>query len=178
MHEKTVHAHSPNKEQGIRLYWIVHMLDSISALDMRIDTSPSPIPHVRRATLPRADSTWDVEFPIAPLGVLSDYGYSSAVALSIILAVTELFEVRRFSVDKRELLTKEAMLGWQTAAQQLDERLTGWREEFVAAVFRVINAEYGATEQAEMEPNIVVTNCVLNLYYSVTADIWTPTDNC
>lgn len=41
-------------------------------------------------------------------------------------------------------------------------RLTIWRDEFVAAVFRLINAEYVHHERPEMDPYIVLTNCVLN----------------
>ncbi|KAJ5168412.1 uncharacterized protein N7482_004006 [Penicillium canariense] len=52
---------------------------------------------------------------------------------------------------------------WQTEAQKIDERLTAWREEFVAAVYRLINAEYAEEERAEMDPNIVLTNCVLDI---------------
>lgn len=39
------------------------------------------------------------------------------------------------------LTSLEKRLEWQTAGQRLDERLTQWREEFVAAVFRLINTE-------------------------------------
>ena len=51
---------------------------------------------------------------------------------------------------------------WQSEAQQIDERLTAWRDEFVAAVFRLINAEYAHHERPEMDAYVVLTNCVLN----------------
>ena len=37
-----------------------------------------------------------------------------------------------------------------------------WRDEFVAAVFRLINAEYAHHERPEMDAYVVLTNCVLN----------------
>ena len=72
--------------------------------------------------------------------------------------------VHRFQQSVAE--TGEALGGleWQSAAQRLDERLAIWREEFVAAVFRLINTESPQDEHAEMEPFIVLTNCILNMF--------------
>jgi len=74
----------------------------------------------------------------------------------------ELGAVHHFLNEAHDLSSLEKRLEWQTAAQSLDERLTQWREEFVAAVFRLIKAEKDHLPEGEMEPFITLTNCVLN----------------
>lgn len=67
---------------------------------------------------------------------------------------------------------------WQTEVQKIDERLTVWREEFVAAVYRLINAEYAEKERTEMDPNIVLTNCVLDAYVQPMLSFFFSSDHC
>lgn len=74
----------------------------------------------------------------------------------------ELSVIRQFLGKPYDLSRFDQRLDWQSEAQRLDERLTNWREEFVAAVFRLINAEEDQCPRGEMEPLIVLTNCVLN----------------
>ncbi|KAJ4108023.1 hypothetical protein NW760_008876 [Fusarium oxysporum] len=75
----------------------------------------------------------------------------------------ELSVIRQFLEKPYDLTTLEQKLEWQTEAQRLDERLTNWREEFVAIVFRMINAERDHAPRGEMEPLITLVNCVLNM---------------
>lgn len=83
-------------------------------------------------------------------------------SLGVILAAEELGVIYRFSTTSYDTKSIEEKQEWQTEAQKLDERLTNWREEFVAAIFRLINLEKDCLSQGEMEPLITLTNCVLN----------------
>lgn len=67
------------------------------------------------------------------------------------LSVEELKVVREFLGRSCELDKLDQRLDWQSEAQRLDERLTNWREEFVAAVFQLINYEKGHLPRGEME---------------------------
>jgi hypothetical protein len=92
------------------------------------------------------------------------FRYSSAFSLCIIFGTNELWFIHHFLQKTWNLSNTHDRIQWQTEAQKIDERLTVWREEFVAAVYRLINAEYAEEERAEMDPNIVLTNCVLDVY--------------
>ncbi|GAB7358118.1 hypothetical protein MBLNU230_g0277t1 [Neophaeotheca triangularis] len=88
--------------------------------------------------------------------------YHSAFSLCIIHAVSELPRVHEFLRKPVNMADFEQRDAWQSEAQRIDERLTTWRDEFVAAVFRLINAEYAYHERPEMDPYTVMTNCILN----------------
>ena len=90
------------------------------------------------------------------------YHYCSAFSLCVILATSELSNVHRFLRKSVAMENFEERDAWQSEAQQIDERLTAWRDEFVAAVFRLINAEHARSERPEMDAYVVLTNCVLN----------------
>ena len=79
------------------------------------------------------------------------------------LALEELGAIHRFINSPYNLESLDQRQTWQTEAQKLDERLTDWREEFVAAVFRLINSEKDHLPLGEMEPFITLTNCILNM---------------
>ncbi|KAF0324480.1 C6 transcription factor [Colletotrichum asianum] len=78
------------------------------------------------------------------------------------LSVEELKVVREFLGRSYDLDKLDQRLDWQSEAQRLDERLTNWREEFVAAVFQLINYEKGHLPRGEMESFFTLTNCILN----------------
>ncbi|KAJ5613290.1 hypothetical protein N7510_006484 [Penicillium lagena] len=130
-----------DREERIRAHWMSEMLDSMSTVGVDWDIGASP--PMSNGILPCSDSLWAFPEHIINIWSFGQFRYSSAFSLGIILATNELCL-------------------WQTEAQKIDERLTAWREEFVAAVYRLINAEFAEEERAEMDPNIVLTNCVLD----------------
>ncbi|OJJ42113.1 hypothetical protein ASPZODRAFT_77654 [Penicilliopsis zonata CBS 506.65] len=121
------------------------------------------MPPPAKCALPCSDSLWAFPEHIIDVWSIGSFHYSSAFSLCIILAVSELWPVHCFLQKPYDMRQVDERLEWQSEAQQIDERLTMWREEFVAAVFRLINAEFPQDNRAEMDPNIVLTNCVLNM---------------
>lgn len=148
------------KEEAIRAFWMIEMLDSISTLGSSDYLSCLAIPPTLR--LPCLESVWAAPEPVIDYSAPRHLEYSSSFSLCIILAMDELSVIRQFLGKPYDLSRFDQRLDWQSEAQRLDERLTNWREEFVAAVFRLINAEEDQCPRGEMEPLIVLTNCVLN----------------
>ncbi|KAJ3546939.1 hypothetical protein NM208_g1750 [Fusarium decemcellulare] len=148
------------KEEAVRAFWMIDMLDSMSTMGL-----PNYSPFLKNpptAILPCLDSIWALREPIIEHSASSSREYSSVFSLCIILTTEELGAVRQFLEKPSELTRLDQRLEWQSEAQRLDERLTNWREEFVAAVFRLINAEKEQLPRGEMEPFITLTNCILN----------------
>lgn len=150
------------REEQVRAYWMTEMLDSISTIGAGFNVGIMPPP--TKCVLPCSDSIWAFPEHIIDVWSIGAFHYSSAFSLCIILAVSELWTVHSFLQKPYDMKQVDERLEWQSEAQQIDERLTMWREEFVAAVFRLINAEFPQDSRAEMDPNIVLTNCVLNTY--------------
>ena len=151
-----------DQEERLRAFWMIEMLDSIFALGLPSypPTTAAPL----SATLPCSDSAWALQDHFGECVPFHDLQYSSGFSMCISLCTVELAPVHQF---QQSVIQTGDMAGgpeWQSAAQRLDERLTIWREEFVAAVFRLINAESPHDARAEMKPYIVLTNCVLNMY--------------
>lgn len=138
------------------------MLDSMSTVGVDWDTGASP--PIPNGILPCSDSLWAFPEHIINVWSFGQFRYSSAFSLCIIFSTNELWGILRFLQKTWDLSNTHDRIQWQTEAQKIDERLTAWREEFVAAVYRLINAEYAEEERAEMDPNIVLTNCVLDVY--------------
>lgn len=161
------------KEEAIRAYWMTAMLDSISTIGLSSRLSSLQVP--KSASLPCSESTWDLHDPIINRGLSTQVQYPSMFSLCVMLAMEELGAIHRFSTKSYDVKSIEEKQEWQTEAQRLDERLTNWREEFVAAVFRLINSEKGCLPQGEMEPLITLTNCVLNTWENlpIVALHWT-----
>ncbi|KAK5118081.1 hypothetical protein LTR62_004127 [Meristemomyces frigidus] len=152
----TVVAH----EEQIRAYWMIEMLDSMSAIGAKYTVSAALTPG--NPLLPCSDSMWAFPESLMDENQIRPYNYCSAFSLSVVLATTELSKVHEFllkPVVMEDFVERDA---WQSEAQIIDERLTVWRDEFVAAVYRLINAEYAHHDRPEMDPYIVLTNCVLN----------------
>ena len=152
----TVVAH----EEKIRAYWMIEMLDSMSAIGARYTIPAAVTPG--NPLLPCSDSMWAFPESVMSENHIRPYHYCSAFSLCVMVATTELSKVHEFSSRPVVMEDFEARDVWQTEAQRIDERLTSWRDEFVAAVYRLINAEYADRERPEMDPYIVLTNCVLN----------------
>lgn len=150
-----------DREERIRAYWMTEMLDSMSTVGVEWETGASP--PTSNGILPCSDSLWAFPEHIIDIWSFGKFRYSSAFSLCIILATNELWFVHGFLQKPWDLNDTHDRIQWQTEAQKIDERLTAWREEFVAAVYRLINAEYAEEERAEMDPNIVLTNCVLDV---------------
>lgn len=150
-----------DREERIRAYWMIEMLDSISALGSASEYTAPPVPLA--ANLPCSDTVWALQDPFRENVPAQSFCYSSGFSMCISLCTARLGAVHRFQQTVREYDDMTGGLEWQTAAQRLDEKLTIWREEFVAAVFRLINTEFPQNARAEMEPFIVLTNCVLNM---------------
>lgn len=147
-------------EQNVRAYWMSQLLESISTLGASYDLHLSSTPG--DPVLPCSDSFWDSPDELPGEHQLRPYHYCSALSLCVILATAELSIVRRFLRQDVTMEIFEERDAWQVEAQRIDERLTAWRDEFVAAVFRLINAEYTNRERPEMDSYVVLTNCVLN----------------
>ncbi|KAH0431079.1 C6 transcription factor [Colletotrichum camelliae] len=147
------------QEEARRAFWMVEMLDAISTLGLphTIPYSPSPL----GASLPCLESQWS-STPTVIERSDSEPRYASGFALCIMLSVEELKVVREFLGRSYELDKLDQRLDWQSEAQRLDERLTNWREEFVAAVFQLINYEKEHLPRGEMESFFTLTNCILN----------------
>ncbi|OBT84639.1 hypothetical protein VE02_05461 [Pseudogymnoascus sp. 03VT05] len=148
------------REERIRAFWMTEMLDSMSSLGAGWNVPTLPL--LADSVLPCSDSLWAFQEHIITTWSFGEFKYSSAFSLCNILVATELQAVHSFLEKSLDLSIENQRETWQSEAQQLDERLSHWREEFVAAVFRLINAEFTNEERAEMEPNIVITNCLLN----------------
>ena len=151
-----------DQEERVRAYWMTEMLDSMSTLGVRWNLAITP--PLPNCVLPCSDSLWAFPEHIINVWSFGQFKYSSAFSLCIILSSSELWSLHRFLQKSIDLKIHEERLQWKSEAQKLDERLTDWREDFVAAVFRLINAEFAAEERAEMDPHIVLTNCILNTY--------------
>lgn len=149
-----------DREERVRAYWMTEILYNISTLGSGWNTSISP-PEIT-ATLPCSDSIWAFPEHIINIWSMGEFHFSSAFSLCIILSTSELLHVHRFLQRFFNLRISEQWLHFQAESQQIDERLTTWRGQFVAAVFRLINAEHAQEERAEMDPNIVLTNCILD----------------
>ena len=147
-------------EEKIRAYWMIETLDSISTVGMRYNIGNSPL--ARPPLLPCSDSFWAHPEPVLIDESIRPYNYCSAFSLCVILATSELSHVHDFLQREVAMERFEERDAWQIEAQRIDERLTAWRDEFVAAVFRLINAEYTRYERGEMDAYVVLTNCVLN----------------
>ncbi|KAJ5108660.1 hypothetical protein N7456_005335 [Penicillium angulare] len=150
-----------DREERIRAFWTIEMLESIFALG---STSPfATLPITATVNLPGSETAWALENPFGEDVPVYNLRYSSGFSMCISLCTIELGAVHNFQQTVRESGDMVGGLEWQSAAQRLDERLTIWREEFVASVFRLINTEYPLDTRAEMEPFIILTNCVLNM---------------
>nr|L7WMF9.1 RecName: Full=Notoamide biosynthesis cluster transcriptional coactivator notQ'; AltName: Full=Notoamide biosynthesis cluster protein Q' [Aspergillus versicolor]AGC83588.1 transcription factor [Aspergillus versicolor] len=140
-------------EERLRAFWMIEMLDSIFALGLPSypPTTAAPL----GAILPCSDTAWALQDHFGECVPFHDLQYSSGFSMCISLCTVELAPVHQF---QHSVIQTGAMAGgpeWQSAAQRLDERLTIWREEFVAAVFRLINAECPHDARAEMRPAVI-----------------------
>ncbi|KAK6369904.1 hypothetical protein LTS17_009354 [Exophiala oligosperma] len=151
-----------DREERIRAYWMTEILDGASTLGVAWNLGISPPEGT--AVLPCSDSIWKFPSHIISVWSFGDFHFSSAFSLCIILVASELWHVHRFLQKAFDVRLLDQRMKWQQEAQQLDERLTAWRGEFVAAVYRLINSEYAQEERAEFDPNIVLTNCILDTY--------------
>ncbi|KAJ5280288.1 hypothetical protein N7478_005660 [Penicillium angulare] len=150
-----------DREERIRAFWTTEMLESIFALG---STSPfATLPITATVNLPGSETAWALDNPFREDVPVHNLRYSSGFSMCINLCTIELGAVHNFQQTVRESGNMIGGLEWQSAAQRFDERLTIWREEFVASVFRLINTEYPLDARAEMEPFIILTNCVLNI---------------
>lgn len=150
------------REEAMRAFWMIEMLDSIFALGVSSQVSVPAVPRTTR--LPCGDKLWESEDLFQQEPSHQNLQYSSGFSMCISLCTTELATVNRFQQTVRDSNEIAGGLEWQSGAQRLDERLTIWREEFVAAVFRLINTAFPGDSHAEMEPFIVLTNCLLNMW--------------
>lgn len=163
-----------DKEEQIRVFWMIEMLDSIFALGSADSFSAPTVPPT--ANFPCSDTIWALQEPFREGIPFQHLGYSSGFSMCISLCTIELGALHRFQQTVCENNEMAGGLEWQSTAQKIDERLTIWREEFVAAVFRLINTEFpqDAHAHAEMEPFIVLTNCVLNMsvFYLILSTVF------
>lgn len=154
-----------DREERIRAYWMTEILDNMSTLGAGWNVCIST-PEVT-AALPCSDSIWAFPEHMIDIWSFGEFHFSSAFSLCIILSACELWHVHHFLQQSFDLRVHEDKLRCQSDSQQIDERLTSWRADFVAAVYRLINAEYAQEERAEMDPNIVLTNCILDWYDAI-----------
>jgi hypothetical protein len=147
-------------EELLRAYWMTEMLDSISTIGSKhqLGFLQAPV----NPLLPCSDWVWSQPDSIIGQYPLRPSHYSSAYSLCVMLALSELQTVQKFVRKPVAMDIFEERDSWQSEAQKIDESLTNWRGEFVAGVYRLINAEKNNTERPEMDPFFVLTNCVLN----------------
>ncbi|KAK5691998.1 hypothetical protein LTR97_011169 [Elasticomyces elasticus] len=148
------------QEEKIRAYWMIEMLDHVAAIGARYTVGAALTPG--NPLLPCSDSMWAFPEDVMNENHIRPYHYCSAFSLCVILATSELSGVHNFLLKPVMMQDFEQRDTWQSEAQRIDERLTMWRDEFVAAAYRLINAEYVHHDRPEMDPYIVLTNCVLN----------------
>ncbi|SMQ47060.1 unnamed protein product [Zymoseptoria tritici ST99CH_3D1] len=147
-------------EERLRAYWMIEMLDSLSVIGARHGNARTR--SAGNPPLPCSDSLWTLPETVLSASPARPYSSCSAFSLCIIFAVSEVSIVHRFLSKAVDMTDFEQRDQWQAEAQRIDERLTAWRDEFVAAVFRLINAEYAHHERPEMDAQVVLCNCVLN----------------
>jgi hypothetical protein len=147
-------------EEHLRAYWMTEMLDSISTIGSKhqLGFLQAPI----NPLLPCSDWVWSQSDTVIGEHPLRPSHYSSAFSLCVMLALSELQTVQNFVRRPVAMDVYEERDAWQSEAQKIDESLTNWRGEFVAGVYRLINAEKTNIERPEMDPFFVLTNCVLN----------------
>ena len=147
------------QEETTRAFWMAEMLDAISTLGLPYHTPYLQTP--LSANLPCLESQWSSSAAVVDMSAPKPQ-YSSSFTLCLVLAVEELKAIREFLDKPYKLDSLDQRLEWQSEAQRLDERLTNWREEFVAAVFQLINYEKDYLPRGEMDSFFTLTNCVLN----------------
>lgn len=139
---------------------MTEMLESMSSVGSKYELGFLPAPS--NPLLPCSDSVWTEPADVIGQHPLRPSHYSSAFSLCVMLALSELQLVHQFVRRPVAMESFEERDAWQSEAQRIDERLTVWRDDFVAAVYRLINAEKIEHERPEMDPFFVLTNCVLN----------------
>lgn len=161
LQRRTSIAHNTiEHEELLRAYWMTEMLDSISTIGSKhqLGFLQAPI----NPLLPCSDWVWSQSDTVIGESPLRPSHYSSAFSLCVMLALSELQTVQTFVRKPVAMDVYEERDAWQSEAQKIDESLTNWRGEFVAGVYRLINAEKTNIERPEMDPFFVLTNCVLN----------------
>jgi hypothetical protein len=148
------------QEEKLRAYWMTELLDSISSVGASYE--PQLLSPPLDPIMPCSDLVWGFDEETISEYLQRPSHHPSAFSLCIILAVNELSKVHTFLQQPVIMQDFEQRDNWQSEAQRIGEKLGMWRDEFVAAVFRLINAEYGQIRSGEMDPYIVLTNCVLN----------------
>jgi hypothetical protein len=112
---------------------MTEMLDSMSTLGAGWNVPM--ILALPDSVLPCSDSLWAFHEHIINVWSFGDFKYSSAFSLCNILVASELGAVHAFLRKPLSLSIDGQREAWQSEAQQLDERLTNWREEFVLLFF-------------------------------------------
>lgn len=118
---------------------MTEMLDSISTIGSKhqlgfLEAPANPL-------LPCSDWVWSQPDSIIGQYPLRPSHYSSAYSMCVMLALNELQIVQKFLRKPVAMDIFEERDAWQSEAQKIDESLTNWRGEFVAGVYRLINAE-------------------------------------
>lgn len=145
------------REECIRTYWMIEMLDIIAMTGLSQNYSGLP-PAPSAPILPCANSVWNLLESLDNPS-LDDSPYSSGFSLCVGLAINEVSLAQVFMRTFVDTQNIQEIMEWESQAQHLDERLTNWREEFVAVVFRLLNA---GEISSEMDLCITLANCVLN----------------
>jgi hypothetical protein len=111
------------EEEKIRAYWMVEMLDSMSAIGAKyvVPTSVTP----GNPLLPCSDSMWAYSVAMMNENQIRPYHYCSAFSLCVILSTTELSKVHEFLMKPVNMADFEERDVWQSTAQIIDERCIG-----------------------------------------------------
>ncbi|PVH93907.1 hypothetical protein DM02DRAFT_573723 [Periconia macrospinosa] len=145
-----------NREEKIRAYWMIEVLDTSSTIGCAWNISISK-PEAS-GLLPCNDTVW--AFPEAVFGAWSfnDFGTSSAYSLYVMLVTSEVFHVHRFLQQSFDMQSATERARCQSECQEIDDNLVAWRARFIIAQER-INAE----NCDAYDPNIILTHCALDL---------------
>ncbi|KAF2202245.1 hypothetical protein GQ43DRAFT_392578 [Delitschia confertaspora ATCC 74209] len=145
-----------NKEERIRAYWMVEVLDGSSTLGAAWNLNISRPENT--ALLPCSDTVFT--FPEALISVWSfgEAEISSAHSWYVILVTRELWHVHCFLQKTFDTHSATERVRWQTECKGVDQQLVEWRTKFEEAIMQV-RAESGNT----YDPNVIQTQCIMDL---------------
>jgi len=83
----------------------------------------------------------------------------SAFSLYVMLVTNELFHVHQFLQQSFYTQSSEEQLRQQNECKVVDRRLLDWKEKFTSATVQ-LRSENGGS----FDPNVVLTQCILDLY--------------
>jgi hypothetical protein len=82
----------------------------------------------------------------------------SAYSLLVMLVSNELYHVHQFLQKSFDLQSSQDRLRRKSKCEAVDRRLLDWRQGFISS-----NAQLKSDHRSDFDPNIVLTQCILDL---------------